>query len=367
MRRGRTFDLWRTGCCSFLMYKTSLDPLPSLGISTISPPLDYFPQFKLATMAEIKTVFGGAAFPNGAFADAKVQAEALDILQKSGVSGLDSARVYTGSEEAIGKLDARTNFTIDTKLRGGVEKGTLGKDQVIRDIQDSLEKLRIPQVDIVYIHAPDDTADIADMLEGFNEAYKKGSFKRFGLSNFTPQQVQEIHDIASEKGYIKPTVYQGNYSPVARHFETLLFPTLRKLNIAFYAYSPLAGGFLTKTPADLDAGAGRFNPQVIGGMYSRMYDKPSLRAALGEWDAIAQAEGVSKAELAYRWVGYNSALKAELGDAVVFGASQISQIEQTAGGLKKGALSKSAAERIDKIWESVKKDAPVDNFGVNRV
>ncbi|KAF2448757.1 aflatoxin B1 aldehyde reductase-like protein member 2 [Karstenula rhodostoma CBS 690.94] len=313
-------------------------------------------------MAEIKAVFGGGAFPQGVYADARVQAEALDVLQKAGVKVIDSARLYLGSEEAIGKLEGRTNFTIDTKLPGGFNKGNLSKDQVTKDISDSVQKLGVPQVDILYIHAPDDTADIHDTLAGINEAYKKGQFRRFGLSNFSAQQVQEVYDVATEKGYVKPTVYQGNYSPVARHLETLLFPTLRKLGIAFYAYSPLAGGFLTKTPADLDAGAGRFNAQATNGMYSRLYDKPSLRAALGEWNAAAEAEGVSKAELAYRWVGYNSALKAELGDAVIFGASKISQIEQTAGGLKKGGLSKSAVERIDKIWESVKKEAPVNNL-----
>ncbi|KAL5423643.1 hypothetical protein PMIN06_001869 [Paraphaeosphaeria minitans] len=318
-------------------------------------------------MAGIKAVFGGAAFPNGPYADAKVQAEALDILQKAGVKVIDTARAYIGSEEAIGKLEGRTNFTIDTKLLGGISKGNLGKDQVTRDIDDSLQKLGVDQVDILYIHAPDDATPIADTLAGIDSAFKEGKFRRFGLSNFTAQQVQEMYDVASEKGYVKPTVYQGNYSPVARHLETLLFPTLRKLGIAFYAYSPLAGGFLTKTPADLDAGAGRFNKDFVGGMYSRMYDKPSLRAALGEWNAIAEAEGVSKAELAYRWVGYNSALKAELGDAVIFGASKIAQIEQTAGVLKKGALSKEAVDKIDAIWDSVKKEAPTDNFGVNKV
>ncbi|KAJ4293358.1 hypothetical protein N0V90_008640 [Kalmusia sp. IMI 367209] len=315
----------------------------------------------------IKIVYGGAVFPQGPYADPAVQAEALDILLKSGVTVIDSARLYQGSEEAIGKHEARKNFTIDTKIVGGFGPGNATKDGVVRDVKDSLKRLHVDQVDILYIHAPDDTVPIEETLEGINEAYKKGWFKRFGLSNFTPAQVQAAYDIAKEKGYVLPSVYQGNYSPVARHLETILFPLLRKLNFAFYAYSPLAGGFLTKTPADLDAGAGRFNPRAIGGMYTKLYDKPSLRAALGEWNAIAEAEGVSKAELAYRWVGYNSALKAELGDAVIFGASKISQTEPTISGLKKGGLSQSAVERIDKIWESVKADAPVDNFGANKL
>ncbi len=37
--------------------------------------------------------------------------------------------------------------------------------------------------------------------------------------------------------------------------------------MSFYAYSPLAGGFLTKTKAQIEEGAGRFGPNVLGGMY----------------------------------------------------------------------------------------------------
>ncbi|KAF1968749.1 Aldo/keto reductase [Bimuria novae-zelandiae CBS 107.79] len=319
-------------------------------------------------MAPIKAVFGGGNIASPPYADAANRTEALNALLKVGVTTIDTARLYPGSEESIGELPVRTSFAIDTKLKGGFGPGRLYASAVLEDIEDSLKKLAIPQVDVLYIHAPDDTAAIEDTLSGIDTAYKKGYFKRFGLSNFTAAQVQEVYDITTAEGYVKPSVYQGNYSPVARHLETLVFPTLRKLGIAFYAYSPLAGGFLTKTPADLDAGAGRFKPQTpIGDLYLRLYDKPSMRVALGEWNAIAEAEGVSKAELAYRWVGYNSALKAERGDAVIFGASNLSQLEQTAGWLKKGGVSKEAVERIEKIWESVKADAPTDNFGANKI
>ena len=136
---------------------------------------------------------------------------------------------------------------------------------------------------------------------------------------------------------------------------------LRKLGIAFYAYSPLAGGFLTKTAADLDAGAGRFNQQVLGGMYSSLYDKPSLRQALVDWNTIAEKEGVSKAELAYRWVAHHSALGSDE-DGIIFGASRLEQVAQTAQSIKKGKLSGDAVQGIQQIWENVKQDAPIDNF-----
>lgn len=72
------------------------------------------------------------------------------------------------------------------------------------------------------------------MLKGINDAYKAGYFKRFGLSNFKADDVERIYTLCKEKGYLLPTVYQGNYSVVFRRPEAELFPTLRKLNIAFY-------------------------------------------------------------------------------------------------------------------------------------
>lgn len=310
----------------------------------------------------VKTVFGGASLSDAAtFKTHEQRTEIANVLLANGVTNLDTARLYGGSEVAIGQLDKRTEFTIDTKLEGGFKPGSVSKEDVIKNAQDSLDRVGIKQFDILYIHAPDTSVPFEETLAGINEVHQKGIFRRFGLSNFTPDQVQEVYDIAKSKGYVLPTVYQGNYNPVARHYDTILFPLLRKLGINFYAYSPLAGGFLTKTAADLDAGAGRFNAQAIGGMYKKMYDQPSLRDALIKWNEVAEKEGVSKAELAYRWVAYHSALKGE-DDGVIFGASSVKQVEQTAQGLKKGPLSDAAVKSIEEIWESVKKDAPVDNF-----
>lgn len=312
----------------------------------------------------VKSVFGGAPLSNESrFNTHEERSQILHVLLENGVTTIDSARLYPGSEVAIGKLDKRNSFTIDTKLVGGFAPGAVHKDGVIKDAQDSLERVGIKQFDILYIHAPDTSIPFEDTLAGIHEAHKKGIFKRFGLSNFTADQVQQVYDIAKEKGYPLPKVFQGNYNPVARHLEADLFPLLRKLDISFYAYSPLAGGFLTKTAADLDAGAGRFNKQTIGGMYSTLYDKPLLREALIDWNKIAEKEGVSKAELAYRWVANHSVLKGDE-DAIIFGASSVKQAEQTAQSIKKGKLSEDAVKGIEQIWENVKADAPIDNFNI---
>ena len=157
--------------------------------------------------------------------------------------------------------------------------------------------------------------------------------------------------------------WPGNYSPVARRQEEVLFPTLKKLGIAFYAYSPIAGGFLTKTKQDILDGKGRFDPSTpLGGLYANLYAKPSYLEALGQWEAIAKEEGVTKAELAYRWVTFNSPLKREQGDAIIIGASSFEQLKQTLASVNKGPLSEKAVKGIDDLWKTIEKDAPLDNY-----
>ncbi|TKX25609.1 oxidoreductase-like protein 13 [Elsinoe australis] len=315
-------------------------------------------------MSGIKIVMGGLGMGEGVSLGTIPEVkEVLPVLKEFNVDTLDSAQLYGDAEKNLGEVGAGKEFTIDTKWLGGFKPGFITKDNIITTGKESLERLKIPQVDIFYIHAPDSTVPLEDTLAGVNEVYKLGLFKRFGLSNYKAEDVEKAYNIAKEKGYPLPQVYQGNYSPVARLQEEQLFPTLRKLNIAFYAYSPLAGGFLTKTAEDIEKGTGRFDQsKPIGKMYYDMYAKPAYISALKQWASIAEEAGATKAELAYRWVTYNSPLKRENGDAIILGARNVEQARQTLEGLKKGPLSEDVLKKIDGVWETIKHEAPLDNY-----
>lgn len=216
-----------------------------------------------------------------------------------------------------------------------------------------------------YLHAPDRSADLKDTLSGIDQVYKQGAFRRFGLSNFLPHEVQDVIRLCNQHNFVLPSIFQGNYSPVARRPDAELIPILRKHGIAFYAYSPLAGGFLTKTRDILAGGSGkgRWDPASdLGKLYGGLYNKPGHLDALDTWGGIAEDEGVSKAELAYRWVAHNSSLRAELGDGVIFGAYNAQHLRETVVWLRKGPVSESAAKRIDEMWEGMKHEAVWDNF-----
>lgn len=83
-------------------------------------------------------------------------------------------------------------------------------------------------------------------------------------------------------------------------------PTLRELGISFYAYSPLAGGFLTKTKEQILAGqsgkgddnSGRFvSGSMVGDIYLHLFNRPSYVDCLAKWAEIANEAGISKADL----------------------------------------------------------------------
>jgi len=313
----------------------------------------------------VKAVFGGGTIGR-TFTDEETIEKVYKLLKEGGCDNIDTALLYGNgkSEELLGKTGARKQFVIDSKTPGGFRPGSNGAT-ILQHAKDTVERLGT-SVDVFYIHAPDASVELEDQLKGINDAYTAGYFKRFGLSNFKAADVQRVYDICKEKGYPLPTVYQGNYSAVARKQETELIPTLRKLGIAFYVYSPMAGGLLTKTAQQLREGsqdAGRFaQGHVLQGLYSGLYNKPSYYTALDLWEEAAKDAGCSRAELAYRWVAFDSVVDAKYGDAVIFGASTLSQISETLAWLKHGSVGEVAKAKIDAIWKVIEHEAPLDNY-----
>ncbi|KAK6337801.1 hypothetical protein TWF696_001281 [Orbilia brochopaga] len=309
-----------------------------------------------------KLVYGAAAFaPDAETGEVTQVAETLDLLWSLDVKNLDTAQLYGPSEATIGKAHNPRRFTIDTKHAASFKPGTATTEGIIE--HGTWASKTLGPIDVYYLHAPDESIPWETQLAGLQKLYDAGVFKRLGLSNFTPEQIQKFYDVAEAKGFIKPTVFQGNYNAFARGQESGTFPLLRKLGIAFYAYSPLAGGLLAKTKEQFLTAGGRWQAgTILGDMYRGMYGKDELLDALTDWEAVAKKEGISLAELGYRWIQHHSALDGAKGDAVIFGAFTPEKIKETVGYLNKGPLSEDSVKAIDAIWEKIKDVAPVDNY-----
>lgn len=252
---------------------------------------------------------------------------------------------------------------MDTKLYPNVQ-GMMGRPVTHHNIPGlragltaSLKALNTESVDMWYLHAPDRTVPIEETLQGVNELYKAGKFQRWGVSNYMAWEVAAMCEICDKEGYPRPSAYQGVYNALHRSVEHELFPCLRKYGIAFYAFNPLAGGYLTdryhRDTADAEVEPGsRFDPKRLQGkMYRARYWNDAFFDALEMLRPVLKKHGIRESEAALRWMMHHSALKRENGDKVIIGASSQKQLEMNLKDFEAGELPKDVVEAFDKGWE----------------
>lgn len=169
--------------------------------------------------------------------------------------------------------------------------------------------------------------------------------------------IQEWLDVAEKHGYVKPTVYQGQYNLLCRGYETTNIPLLRKHNMVINAFSPLAGGFLLGhlTEDGLQAGS-RFNAGAsgAGGAYLNFYDHPSMHEAIKRLRSISKSSGIGLDELSLRWLVYHSALGDQ--DGVILGGSKLQHFENNMAQIRKGPLDDAVVQQLDALWDVCKED-----------
>jgi aflatoxin B1 aldehyde reductase len=195
-------------------------------------------------------------------------------------------------------------------------------------------------------------------MKAVNDLYQEGKFSRLGISNYMAWEVAQICELCRANDWIQPVVYQGVYNALHRSVEPELFPCLRKYNMAFYNYNPLAGGYLTdryhRETQDLEEGS-RFDPnRWQGKMYRGRYWNDSYFDALDLLRPVAKKHGLTEAECALRWMTHHSLLKREHGDSVIIGASSTKHIEQNLIDLEKDALPEEVVQALDKGWDGCK-------------
>jgi aflatoxin B1 aldehyde reductase len=164
----------------------------------------------------------------------------LQIFYDRGYRNIDTARNYSphapgSSEPRLGAVGAGEKFIVGTKVASR-EPGDHKKEKIAQSVDNSIAALKINQVDIEYLHIPDRTVPFEETCEAMDQAYREGKFKRFGLSNYSPAEVEQIVDICTKRGFVKPSVYQGQYNAIVRGGEKELIPILRKHGIAYHAY-----------------------------------------------------------------------------------------------------------------------------------
>ncbi|KAI6784827.1 uncharacterized protein J7T54_007920 [Emericellopsis cladophorae] len=268
----------------------------------------------------------------------------LDAFAARGYDHLDTSRMYGASEDRMGAVSAGDRFTIDTKVTSLIP-GAHTRDKVLREIDASLESLKIRTINTEYLHVPDRDTDPLEACEAVNKAFREGKIKQWGLSNYTADEVEDFVRLCEKHGYVKPSVYQGHYNAVVRSNEEKLFPVLRKHGMAFYAFSPAAGGLFAGNHRNVRPGS-RFDPSHgPGALYAGFYLNPCILNAVEEAVSMASKYGISGHAASLRWTAHHSALSRAHGDSVIIGVSSMEQLHSNIDAIEAGQPASAKTKR----------------------
>jgi 2,5-diketo-D-gluconate reductase B len=187
--------------------------------------------------------------------------EMVEAALHLGYRHLDTAQNY-GNEREVGEgLRASGVPRGDVFLTTKVWFNRLAPGDLERSVDESLERLKLPWVDLLLIHWPNAQIPIADSIGALCKVKRDGRAKHIGVANYTAAMIEEATQAASEP----LAALQIEAHPYLD--QTKILAAARRLGLAVVGYCPLARG---KVPADAVL-------QRIGRAYGKTPAQVSLR------------------------------------------------------------------------------------------
>ena len=263
--------------------------------------------------------------------------EQLDRFLEAGGTFVDTADVYTHgvSEEIIGRwladrpADVTGRVVLATKGRFPMGEGPnasgLSRRQLTRALDASLRRLGLDHVDLYQVHAFDAWTPLEETLRTLDGFVREGKIGYYGLSNFTGWQLTKAVHLAAALNVAPPVTLQPQYSLLVREIEWEIVPAVLDAGMGMLPWSPLGGGWLS----------GKYKRDERPSGDTRLGDNPQRgmeawdrRGTEQTWDVIsavqtiAEARGVSMAEVALAWVTDRPGVT-----STILGARTLEQLE----------------------------------------
>jgi aryl-alcohol dehydrogenase-like predicted oxidoreductase len=249
--------------------------------------------------------FGGVGSAPEFFGQGLTEDKALELMDAAwglGITHFDTADAYGGgrSEQAIGRWirsrGVRPLLTTKTynPMSAGSDHG-LAPERIVRQLESSLERLGVDCADVYLAHDFDPDVPLNETFQTFESLQAAGKIRAYGISNFNAVQLEAALAAGA------PHAVQNAHSLLERGDEAVMLPLCAQREVAYLAFSPLSGGWLT--------GKYRRGAQYPAG--SRMTQRPEpyqrLVAdrtfdALEALDALARERDMSMAGLALAWL-----------------------------------------------------------------
>ncbi|RDI41344.1 potassium channel beta subunit family protein [Aquicella lusitana] len=267
-----------------------------------------------------------------------------------GVNFFDNAESYAHGEAEIlmGKAIKefrREDLVISTKIfwgGNGPNDTGLSRKHLIEGTKNSLKRLQLNYVDLLFCHRPDPNTPIDETVLAMDYLVREGLVFYWGTSEWSETQIEAAYKTAEALNCIKPSMEQPKYNLYFRdHLEKDYLPLFEKYGMGTTTWSPLASGVLS----------GKYNQGIPS--QSRLARETwlvpdnfmQLIEKTKQLETIAQDLECTLAQLAIAWC-----LKNPNVSSVITGATHIEQlIENLDAPAVKNKLTPDILKKIDSI------------------
>jgi aryl-alcohol dehydrogenase-like predicted oxidoreductase len=301
----------------------------------------------------------------------QVEAERATVCVRAaleaGITTFDTADVYanTKAEEILGNAlagERRESLEIFTKVyfptgpKGPNDTG-LSRKHIHESINGSLKRLQTDYVDLYQAHRYDHFTPLEETMEAFADVVRAGKALYIGVSEWTPDQLRAGHALARELR-IPFVSNQPQYSALYRVIEDAVVPTSRELGISQVVFSPIAQGVLTGKykPGQPVPEGSRATDEAGGGanFIKNLVSNEDLLTRVQELQPLAEAEGLTMAQLAVAWVLQNDNVA-----TAITGGSRPEQITANAEAAGKKLSAETLAGIDTALGDAVQRDGSV--------
>ena len=168
--------------------------------------------------------------------DRKPLKEVLKALLSKGGSVVDSSPMYGRSEEVVGDLS--TELKINDKLFIATKVWTHGRDQGIRQMNDSFRLMKRDKIELMQIH---NLMDWQTHIKTLRDWKEKGKVKYIGLTHYTSGAHDRLVSILQSE---KVDFIQINYNMLDRNAEKKLLPFAMENGVSVLINQPFESGGL---------------------------------------------------------------------------------------------------------------------------
>jgi L-glyceraldehyde 3-phosphate reductase len=272
-----------------------------------------------------------------------------------GITHFDLANNYGpppgSAEETFGQILAkdlkphRDELIISSKAGYTMWAGPYGdwgsRKYLVASLDQSLQRMGLPYVDIFYHHRPDPETPLEETMQALDYIVRSGRALYAGISNYPADKTREAVKILRQLG-TPCLIHQPSYSMFNRWVEGGLLDALREEGVGCIPFSPLAQGLLTdKYLSGIPDGS---RASKAHGFLRPADITDEKLAKVKKLNALAKVRGQSLAQMSLAWV-----LRHAVVTSVLIGASQVEQIDDAVGILQRLDFSNSELQQIESI------------------